>query len=112
MKAPPSYIMISSFLRKPLSSPIVEGGEGMAVPPPPKDFLKCDSFECPYCFIIINVKSKHLWAEHVFHGGGPWRISREKKAMQLDNHLSSGGLDDDQEIELSVKGVLVFLENG
>ncbi|CAI7646504.1 unnamed protein product [Penicillium glandicola] len=51
---------------------IIEGGEGMVIPPPPKKILDGDPFECPYCFLLLNIDNRHSWARHVFHDLMPY----------------------------------------
>ncbi|KAJ6023892.1 hypothetical protein N7540_004689 [Penicillium herquei] len=62
----------SSVSQTSFAATIMDGGKGIAVPPPPKDLSQCDSFECPYCFLIINVKNKSSWVKHVFHDLMPY----------------------------------------
>jgi hypothetical protein len=41
-------------------------GDGKTLPPPPKESVDGDPFECPYCFEIIIVEKETAWARHVF----------------------------------------------
>jgi hypothetical protein len=51
---------------------IMNGGEGMVVPPPPKGSLDGKPFNCPYCFLLIKVKDRRSWTQHVFHDLMPY----------------------------------------
>lgn len=45
---------------------ILHGGDGIALPPRPKESANGVLFECPFCFEITSVKSETAWARHVF----------------------------------------------
>lgn len=47
-------------------APSLEGGGAIAVPPPPKESVNEQPFECPYCFFIITIKNRRAWTRHVF----------------------------------------------
>ncbi|KAJ5618694.1 hypothetical protein N7528_006805 [Penicillium herquei] len=57
----------SSISQTSYAGTIMDGGEGSSVPPPPIDLSQCDSFECPYCFLLIEVQNKRSWVKHVFN---------------------------------------------
>lgn len=44
----------------------LEGGGTITVPPPPKESINEQPFECPYCFFIITIKNRRAWTRHVF----------------------------------------------
>ncbi|KAL4929581.1 uncharacterized protein BDV17DRAFT_58225 [Aspergillus undulatus] len=48
------------------------GGDGISVPPPPRESWDRKPFECPYCFIIITIKDRKDWARHVFRDLMPY----------------------------------------
>ncbi|CAI7633690.1 unnamed protein product [Penicillium glandicola] len=45
---------------------VLHGGDGIALPPPPKEAVNSDPFECPYCFEIMSIENEYAWARHVF----------------------------------------------
>jgi hypothetical protein len=45
---------------------ILHCGDGIALPPRPKESADGNLFECPFCFEITSVKSDVSWARHVF----------------------------------------------
>ncbi|ERF73256.1 hypothetical protein EPUS_03088 [Endocarpon pusillum Z07020] len=47
-------------------APSLEGGGAITVPPPPKQSVNEQPFECPYCFFIITIKNRRAWTRHVF----------------------------------------------
>jgi hypothetical protein len=51
---------------------LLEGGNHMSVPPPPKESANEQPFECPYCFFITTIKNKRSWARHVFRDIMPY----------------------------------------
>lgn len=51
---------------------IMEGRSDPAIPPPPRNSLDGEPFECPYCFILITIKDRHSWAQHVLHDFMPY----------------------------------------
>ena len=51
---------------------LLEGGNAITVPPPPKESANEQPFECPYCFFITTIKNKRSWARHVFRDIMPY----------------------------------------
>jgi len=51
---------------------LLEGGNAITVPPPPKKSANEQPFECPYCFFITTIKNKRSWARHVFRDIMPY----------------------------------------
>jgi hypothetical protein len=51
---------------------LLEGGNAITVPPPPKESANGQPFECPYCFFITTIKNKRSWARHVFRDIMPY----------------------------------------
>jgi hypothetical protein len=51
---------------------LLEGGNAITVPPPPKESANEQPFECPYCFFITTTKNKRSWARHVFRDIMPY----------------------------------------
>lgn len=51
---------------------ILQGGDGMTLPPPPKESADGAPFECPYCFMIISITKPNAWARHVFNDIMPY----------------------------------------
>ena len=50
---------------------LVDGGR-VTIPPPPRDSLGGKSFECPYCFFLIEIKSTRSWNRHIFKDIKPY----------------------------------------
>ena len=50
---------------------LMEGGS-ITMPPPPKESAAGKSFECPYCFFVIDVKGTRSWARHIFRDIKPY----------------------------------------
>jgi hypothetical protein len=51
---------------------LLESGNAITVPPPPKESANEQPFECPYCFFITTIKNKRSWARHVFRDIMPY----------------------------------------
>jgi hypothetical protein len=51
---------------------LLEGGNAITVPPPPKESANEQPFECPYCFFITTIKNKRSWARHIFRDIMPY----------------------------------------
>ncbi|KAJ5354972.1 uncharacterized protein N7496_012184 [Penicillium cataractarum] len=45
---------------------LLNGEEGMVLPPLPAESEDGTPFECPYCFVIISISGDNQWARHVF----------------------------------------------
>ena len=44
---------------------LMKGGS-LTVPPPPKESLEGNPFECPLCYYIVRIESTQSWNKHVF----------------------------------------------
>lgn len=53
-------------------APSIEGGGTISVPPPPKESVNEQPFECPYCYFVITIKSRKAWTRHVFRDVMPY----------------------------------------
>ncbi|KAJ5701223.1 hypothetical protein N7488_008771 [Penicillium malachiteum] len=62
----------SSISQTSYAGTIMDGGEGSSVPPPPIDLSHRNSFECPYCFLLIDVENNGSWVKHVFNDLMPY----------------------------------------
>jgi hypothetical protein len=51
---------------------LLNGEEGMVLPPPPLESEDEAPFECPYCFVIISISGNNAWARHVFNDLMPY----------------------------------------
>lgn len=51
---------------------LLNGEDGMIVPPPPTKSEDGAPFECPYCFVIISISGDKAWARHVFNDLMPY----------------------------------------
>ena len=41
-------------------------GGNLTIPPPPKESLEGNPFECPLCYHIVRIESTQSWNKHVF----------------------------------------------
>ena len=62
----------SGFSQTSYAPTLLEGGNAITVPPPPKEAANEEPFECPYCFFITTIKNKRSWARHVFRDIMPY----------------------------------------
>ena len=51
---------------------ILEGSDGIKIPPPPKESSDGKPFECPYCYFVITIDSRRSWARHLFRDIMPY----------------------------------------
>ena len=50
---------------------LIDGGR-ITIPPPPKESIGGKPFECPYCFFVMDIKSKSAWIRHIFKDIKPY----------------------------------------
>ena len=53
------------------NNPSLIGGS-ITIPPPPKESASGKPFECPYCFLFIDIKGTSSWTQHIFRDIKPY----------------------------------------
>ena len=53
------------------ASSLIDGGR-VTIPPPPRESVGGKPFECPYCFIVVDIKSTRSWSRHIFKDIRPY----------------------------------------
>ena len=51
---------------------LLDGRDKVFVPPLPKESAGGKPFECPYCFFVIEVKTRQSWIRHIFKDIRPY----------------------------------------
>ncbi|KAL1981101.1 hypothetical protein VTN96DRAFT_3084 [Rasamsonia emersonii] len=51
---------------------LFERGDGITIPPLPKEAADGNEFECPYCFFIVIIRTQREWARHIFNDLMPY----------------------------------------
>lgn len=75
LEQPPTHVEFDSqsFVSQTLyAQTLLNGEEGMVMPPPPAESEDGTPFECPYCFVIISISGDSSWARHVFNDLMPY----------------------------------------
>lgn len=51
---------------------LFERGDGITIPPLPKEAADGNEFECPYCFFIVIIRNQREWTRHIFNELTPY----------------------------------------
>lgn len=63
---------ISALTQTSYAPSMLAGGESLSVPKPPPESANESPFECPYCCLIVTIKSMKDWARHIFRDLMPY----------------------------------------